>query len=837
MAPLSSAPLLAALLLTSAPSLAQDPGGPGRLDELTERLDALDSKIDQLLSALGDEAAGGGGAADEASRRTTPEQRQAGYDRHVQLTADSPYAEMRWQFLGPTNVSGRVTDVAVESPRGQSYAIYAATASGGVWKTVNEGVSWEPVFEDAPSTSIGDVTIAPSNQDIVWIGTGEPNIFRSSMAGHGVYKSEDAGATWRHMGLGATHTIARIVVHPHHPEIVFVAASGNEWTENEERGVYRTRDGGRSWHKVLDNGPEAGAIDLVMDPSKPQVLYASTWQRTRLKWNDPRNHDGSTGSSIFRSDDGGDTWQEIVEGLPPARDRGRIGLDLCASNPSVVYAFIDNYAPIPPEEGEGGTDSYGRPSSGRIQGSQLWRSDDRGESWRMVSEANPYMQRLSSTYGWVFGQMRVDPNDEDTVYVMGLALNVSNDGGKSFRRLRGMHGDHHALWIDPENSDYLVNGNDGGLVISYDGGKRWRNFNDNLPVVQFYNLGFDMAEPFKVYGSIQDHGSRVGTVDLSRGRDRIRAVDWDYAPGGEASIHAVDPTDADVVYSEGFYGSIGRSDLGSGERARLRPRAAEGEEPLRGQWLAPFMISRHNPRVLYHGMNRLYRSMDRGESFQPISPDLSWNDDAKKGDIPYQTIFAIDESPHRFGVLYAGTDDGRLWRTRNSGDDWTEISAGLAEDRWISRVVASATGEGVVYVAQNGKRDEDFAPYLWKSEDDGATWTSIAGGIPTGPINVVHEDPKNADVLYVGTDVGVYVSSDRGQSWASLSEGLPSTFVHDLKVHPRDDILVIATHGRGMYAMDVRPIQDPEKYAPAPEAPEEEPEDDGEEIDDEQGWG
>ncbi len=834
MAPAPLLPLLAASLLIGAPCLAQHPGQADRLDELSDRLDQLDDKLERLLTTL--EGGRSADERDEAARRTTPEQRQAAWDRHLALTEASPHGEMRWQFLGPTNLSGRVTDVAVESPRGKSYAVYAATASDGVWKTVNEGVSWEPVFEQAPSTSIGDVTLAPSNQQIVWVGTGESNIFRSSMAGHGVYKSEDGGASWKHMGLGATHTIARIIVHPHHPEIVYVAASGNEWTENEERGVYRSRDGGRTWHKVLDHGPEAGAIDLVMDPTKPQVLYASTWQRTRLKWNDPRNHEGSTGSSIFRSDDGGDTWTDLAAGMPEARWRGRIGLDLCASNPSVVYAFLDNYQLIP-EEGEEGTDSYGRPSSGRIQGAQLWRSDDRGESWRMVSEANEYMQRLSATYGWVFGQVRVDPNDEDTVYVMGLALNVSNDGGKSFRRLRGMHGDHHALWIDPDNSDYLVNGNDGGIVISYDGGERWRQFLDNLPAVQFYNVGMDMAEPFRVYGSIQDHGSRRGVVDLSRGRDRIRATEWEYAPGGEASIHAVDPTNEDLVYSEGFYGSIGRSDLASGERARLRPRAAEGEEPLRGQWLAPFLISRHNPRILYHGMNRLYRSMDRGESFQPISPDLSWNDDAKKGDIPYQTLFALDESPLRFGLLYAGTDDGRLWVTRNSGDDWTEISAGLARDRWISRVVASATGEGVVYAAQNGKRDEDFAPYLWKSEDFGATWTDLAAGIPTGPINVVQEDPKNPDVLYVGTDVGVYVSSDRGASWESLSTGLPSTFVHDLKVHPRDDILVIATHGRGMYAMDVRPIQDPEKYAPAPEAPEEEPEDDGEEIEDEQGWG
>ncbi|RMH03069.1 MAG: hypothetical protein D6702_07205 [Planctomycetota bacterium] len=821
--------LPAALLLPARAAAAQD---PGRLDRIEQRLDDLAARVERLAAEIEERAA--------ASRRTSPEERQAAWERHRALTEASPWADLRWQFLGPTNLSGRVTDVAVETPRGRSYAIYAATASGGVWKTVNEGVTWEPIFDQAPSTSIGDVTLAPSDQRIVWVGTGEANIFRSSMAGHGVYKSEDGGATWRHMGLAATHTIARIVVHPHHPEIVYVAASGNEWTKNEERGVYRSTDGGESWRKVLYVDAETGAIDLVMDPSNPAVLYAATWQRTRRKWNDPRNHEGSRGSSIYRSDDGGDTWREIVAGLPEARWRGRIGLDLCAARPEVVYAFLDCYQPVPEEgEKEDGEDSYGRPSSGRIEGAQLWRSDDRGEHWRKVSESNEFMRRLSATYGWVFGQVRVDPTDPDKVYLLGLALNVSEDGGRTFRRLRGMHGDHHALWIDPANPDYLVNGNDGGIVVSYDGGAHWRQFLDNLPAVQFYNVAFDMAEPFHVYGSIQDHGSRRAVVDLSRGRDRIRPQEWEDAPGGEASYHAVDPTDPDLVYSEGFYGSIGRSDLGSGERVRLRPRAAEGEEPLRGQWLAPFMISRHNPRIIYHGMNRLFRSLDRGDRFEPISPDLSWNDPARKGDIPYQTITTIDESPFHFGLLYAGTDDGRLWLTRDSGRGWTEISAGLAAHRWISRVVASAAAEGRVYVAQNGKRDEDFTPYLWRSEDFGATWTDIAAGIPTGPINVVHEDPKNPDVLYVGTDVGVYVSRDRGASWDSLSAGLPSTFVHDLKVHPRDDILVIATHGRGMWAMDVRPIQDPERYAPAPApAPAAAAEtDDDEEIEDPEGWG
>ena len=730
------------------------------------------------------------------------------FKKHQALQAESEYKDLHWQFLGPKNTSGRSTDVAVVQPKGKSYTMYVATASGGVWKTTNEGVSWDPIFENEVTTSIGDIELDPKNQDVIWVGTGEANIFRSSHAGCGIYKSTDAGKTWKNMGLENTNTIARIVINPKNTDIVYVAAGGHEWTTNPDRGVYKTIDGGKSWKKILYVDELTGANDLVMDPKDPNTLYASTWQRIRKKWNDPRAEPEYTNSGIWKTTNGGKSWEKINTGLPEAKYRGRIGLDIARSNPKVLYAFVDNYE-MASASGDAGTDSYGRTRTGVIKGATIYRSNDRGKTWKQTSgltdQMKRYMERHSATYGWVFAQIRVDPNDENTIYTMGLGLNVSNDGGKTFRGLRGMHSDHHGLWIDPNNSEYLVNCNDGGVVISYDGGKTWKQNTDNLPAVQFFNLWYDMDTPFRVYGSIQDHGSRRGVVDLSRGRDNIPATDWENAPGGEGSSHAIDPRDPDIVYSAGFYGSISRTNLGTGERKSILPVEFESDPPLRGQWVAPFILSPHNPDILYHGMQYVFRSLDRGDTWEKISKDLSYNDPDKLGDISYQTLFTISESPVKYGIIYAGTDDGRLHVTRDGGKNWSEISSGLIPDRWISRAVASKFDMGTVYVTQNGKRNDDFAAYVWKSEDYGKTWKDISANIPAGTVNVIREDPRNPGILYVGTDNAVYITKNGGESWTVLGD-LPSTYVHDLIIHPRDNIIVIATHGRGMWALDANSI-------------------------------
>ncbi len=758
---------------------------------------------------------------------TDPAARLQGFETLRGMINGSPYKELNWSHIGPVNVSGRSTDIAVVAPKGKSYTIYAATASGGVWKTVNEGTTWEPVFERAASTSIGDIAISPTDPEVIWVGTGEANIFRSSQAGCGIYRSTDGGKTWAHMGLADSYTIARIVVHPQNPDVVYVAASGHEWTDNAERGVFKTGDGGKSWEKILYVNERTGAIDLVMDSADSNTLYACTWQRVRLKWNDPRNFPGYSDSGIHKTTDGGKTWKPINTGLPDGQSRGRIGIDVCLKKPNVLYALVDNYEKSDTGTPAGGADSYGRPSSGRIKGATLYRSDDRGETWKLAAPTTPetkrLMERHSGTYGWVFGQVRVDPNDDTTVYIMGVPLSVSKDGGKTFRELRGMHGDHHGLWIDPDNSGYIVNANDGGIVISYDGGETWRGFAENLPVCQFFNTAYDMSTPFRVYGSMQDHGSFRGQVLRKTERfsgkilEGFEAVRFEEAPGGEGCSHAIDPANPDIVYSAGFYGHIERSDLSLPETERtkgLLHQAYPDEPPLRGQWVAPFIISTHNNETIYHGMQYLFRSFNRGDIWERVSPDLTYNTAAEMGDIPYHTLFAISESPLRAGLIYIGTDDGKVQVTRDGGKTWSEIMSGLPYQKWVSRIVASAFDLGTVYLTQNGKRDDDFTAHVWKSTDYGKTWVNIAANIPFGPVNVIREDPVDKNILYLGTDGGVFVTKDGGKAWSVLGGNLPMVYAHDLIVHPRDNVIVVATHGRGMWAIDAEPINEKSKRRP-----------------------
>jgi photosystem II stability/assembly factor-like uncharacterized protein len=746
----------------------------------------------------------------------------------------SPYKAATWQYLGPTNISGRATDVAVADVGDQRH-IYVGYATSGVWKSEDHGKSWRAVFENEASTSIGNVEVAPSNSNIVWVGTGEANIFRASMAGVGIYKSIDAGKTFTHMGLTDTQTIARIVIHPTNPDIVYVAASGHEWTDNAMRGVFKTTDGGRNWTKVYYKSPRTGAIDLVMDPSDPSTLYAALWQRIRRKWSDPRVEPGYNEGGIIKSTDGGATWTDASQGLPAPQFRGRIGIDISRSNPNVLYAFVDNY-----EEGRGPQpgerDAYGRAiTNGRIKAAEIYRTDDKGKSWRKVSENNDYMIEHSGTYGWVFGQIRVDPMNENTIYTMGLGLNRSNDAGKTFSRIGGTHGDHHGLWIDPKDPAKLYNTNDGGFYHSLDAGKTW-TFAVAAAGAQFYNVTLDTSRPASwAYGSIQDHGSRRGKVDVTKGRGSIPAQAWEDAPGGEGSNHSIDPTNPNIVYTHGFYGNFSRTDLSVPPAPRGRGRGAAAGDPaapqptpaaqrvteiqpsdpdaeLRAQWMAPIIISPHDNTIIFAGYQKVFKSTTRGDKWEIMSPDLTKNDPKEmllknSTAIPYQTIVALAESPKKAGLLYVGSDDGRLHTTIDSGKEWTELTNRLPVRRWLSRLVPSKYAEGTVYVTQRGREDDDFAAYIYKSTDFGRTFTSIVNNIPAGPVNVIREHPTNPNVLFVGTDFGVYVSTNGGARWEVLGANLPSTQVSDLQYHPVDQVLVISTYGRGMFAMDVAGIK------------------------------
>jgi photosystem II stability/assembly factor-like uncharacterized protein len=742
------------------------------------------------------------------NRPSTGTERMKAFEKQKALKAKSPYKDLQWRNIGPDNISGRCTEVLGVS--GNKNIIWAAFATGGFWKTTNAGKTWEPLFDKEGTQSIGSFAVAPSNQEIIYVGTGETNIFRASLPGLGMYRSSDGGKTWKHIGLENTGTIARVVIHPSNPNIVYVAASGNEWSYNKDRGLYMTTDGGRSWKRLI-NEDSNGFIDLVMHPTDPNTLYAASWNRVRLRWSDPTPQDDDF---IWKTTDGGKTWKKLTNGLPQTKFTGRVGIALSKSNPNILYAFIDNHtSKREPKAGE--LDPYGRPIQVIPYGVQVWKSADAGESFSKASVEDDKLERFAGTYGWVFGQIRVDPTNADVVYILGVPLAKSIDGGKTFNVMRAeksserTHGDHHALWIDPTDPNYLVNGNDGGVVVTFDGGKNWNNFFDVIPTTQFYNISYDMKDPYNVIGSVQDEGSFMASVKNTFGIKDTTILRWRSAPGGEGTIHAVDRNDPDLIYSSTFYGRLTRSRLmkDSTSRKDIYPKKADDEEVHRGEWLAYTLMSPHDNNTIYHGFQYLFKSTDQGETWKRISGDLTYNNKEKMGRTPYainhQAITALDESPLTKGMLYAGTDDGRVWITVNDGNEWKEITKGLPENVHVSRLVASKYNANTIYVSLSDRREDNIRPHIYRSTNNGTTWTALVTDLPHSPVNVIREDPVSPNILYCGTDMGVYVSRDKGRSWQSIQGNLPaSVSVNDLFVHPRDLNIVIATYGRGVWVLD-----------------------------------
>jgi photosystem II stability/assembly factor-like uncharacterized protein len=702
---------------------------------------------------------------------------------------------LEFRSIGPATMGGRVADIAVEETDPATF--YVGMATGGLWKTTNHGASFEPVFDDQPTSSVGDVTLAPSNPDIVWVGTGEPQNRQSSPWGMGVFKSMDGGKTWAHMGLEDTHHISRIQIHPTNPEVVYVAAVGHLWGANPERGVYRTTDGGATWERVLYVNEHTGVIDLAMDPQDPRILYAAMYQRRRTNFG---FNGGGPGSGIYRTRDGGATWEELTEGLPEG-DMGRIGLDIYRGDPRIVYAIVE--------------------AMGDAEG--IYRSADRGATWERVSETNPRPMYYS--------QIRIDPNDPQRIYLGGTSFYISSDGGKTFEDFRysGVHVDHHALWIDPGDSDHLLLGNDGGVYASFDRGASWRMY-DNMALGQYYEIGVDMSEPYNVCGGLQDNGTWCGPNETYTTNGILNGR-WGEVNGGDGFYARIDPTDPSILFAESQNGNLSRIDLAGQEGQAIRPEPKpeyvaqfESEEDgrLRFNWNSPLLLSHHDPSVVYYGSNVLLKSPDHGHSWIQVSPDLTRRIDRDSltimgvkldsesilsrndGISSFGNATTIAESPLDAAVLYVGTDDGNLQVTRDGGETWTNVVErvpDLPSGTYVSRVVASHHEAGRVYASFDGHTNDDFAAYVYVSEDYGRRWRRITEGLPDWSVNSVAEHPADPDLLFVGSEIGVHVTMDRGRRWAQMAN-LPTVPVDDIIVHPRDDDLVLGTHGRSVWILD-----------------------------------
>ena len=729
-----------------------------------------------------------------------------------------------YRAIGPTRQSGRFVDFAV--PLQRPHTFYAATGSGGLWKTDNNGQTFEPIFDHEKVFSIGDIAVAPSDPDILWVGTGEANNSRSTYWGDGVYKSTDAGKSWRNMGLPGSHHIGRIVVHPEDPDVIYVAALGHLYSENPERGLYKTSDGGRTWTKSLEvvvGGRYVGVVDVAMDPSAPDTLYAAAYDRLRKPWT---YQIGGPGSGIYKTVDAGKTWTKLENGLPGGI-LGRIGLAIYPKNPKIVYACVENTnKPGMSAEERWQEILDGKTSQGMIDG-EIYRSDDAGSTWKKVS---PEKRSIGGAPGYWYGQIIVDPNDDQVVYVLSVGVLGTRDGGKTWAPPFRFGGDNHALWIDPVDSNHMLLGYDHGLGVTWDGGKNWYH-PDFLPLAQFYAVDFDMSHPYRVAGGLQDNGSLMGpSTKPGAGGGRfavtsgsgvqsgppIQIEDWTSLGGGDGMYNAFDRRTNRIVYNESQFGPLSRVDLVTGEAKSIAYQRQKPE--TRWNWCSPILVSAHNSDTVYHCGNIVVMSTNRGESWTEISPDLTTNDPTKlvvggkggDGNIQYCTITAFDESPLVPGLLWAGTDDGNVWVTRDNGRAWTKLNDRIAGNPgyWVSRVTASNFDPGTAYVTYTGYRHDDFRPFVYKTTDYGLTWASLAGGLSEGPVNVIREDVKNPALLFVGTEFGVQVSIDGGKSWFKMKSNMPTQPVHDLKVHPRENDLIVATHGRGIFIADISPLQE-----------------------------
>lgn len=767
---------------------------------------------------------------------------------------------VKFRSIGPTIMSGRVVDIEVNPANTNEF--FVAYASGGVWYTDNNGLSFNPIFDNEATHTIGDMAMN-WRDNILWVGTGEVNSSRSSYAGLGIYKTYDRGKNWEHYGLEDTHHIGKIILHPTDRNTAWVAALGHLYTSNRQRGVFKTTTGGRIWKKTLFVNDSTGAVDLMVNPVNPNELYAATWTRTRKAW----NFNGSgAGSAIWKSSDAGNRWTKITSdknGFPQGKGVGRIGIAMSKSNTKVIYALLDNnfrqsddeesnrikasdFLEMSAHEFENLEDSklsdylkqnaypekydaqsvrtdikngtYSIADIGKwrmadadaslfdtpVIGAEIYRSENGGADWKKMNDK--LMDGVYFTYGYYFGTINVSPVNENKVWIGGYPMLFSENGGKSFVQKDGdnCHPDYHRFWINPKNEKHVIACNDGGVNITYDEGLHWSI--SNTPAVgQFYTVAVDNAKPYNVYGGLQDNGTWVGssankenTAWLQEGRYAYKRLG-----GGDGMQVQVDTRDNNTVYLGYQFGNYMRK--GGGRAIEIKPVHNIGEPAYRFNWQTPIMLSSHNQDIFYYGSNKFHRSMRKGADLKTLSGDLTTT--TLKGNVPFGTMTSITESPKKFGLLYVGTDDGNIWRSDDVGYSWIDISNGLPKGKWVTRLIASAHIEGRVYASLNGYRDDDFSPYLYRSDDYGMTWQSIHASLPNEPINVIKEDPKKAGIIYIGSDNGLYVSLNSGKSFMAWRGGLPRVAIHDMVIQKRDNEIVLGTHGRSVYISSLDLIQ------------------------------
>lgn len=794
-------------------------------------------------------------------KATTSSEVTTALDKKEKAKNSSLVKNVPFTNIGPTIMSGRVSDVDVNPENTTEF--YVGYASGGLWYTNNNGTTFTPVLDNSPTQNIGDIAV-DWKSGTIWVGTGEKNSSRSSYAGIGILKSTDKGKTWQNMGLLDSHHISRILINPNNADEVIVGVIGHLYSSNEERGLFKTTDGGKTWAKTLFIDENTGIIDVEAAPKNFNIMYAASWERERKAWD--FDGDGKN-SAIYKSTDAGTTWTKISDnnGFPNGDGVGRIGL--AVFNENTVYVLHDSqfreaksdkkstsksltkedfktmtneaFLALSDKDLNSYLKTYGFQEKYRAEnvkqmvrvgtvkpidfaryledenevvfdtpviGAEVFKTTNGGKSWKKTHTGN--IDGLYSSYGYYFGEIRVDLQDENKIYVLGVPILKSKDGGRTFIGINGenVHSDHQALWVNPKKSGHLLNGNDGGLNLSYDDGDNWSKLNDPA-VGQFYSVYADNQKDYQVYGGLQDNGVWVGSHNAridklwhQSGQNPFESI-----MGGDGMQVQVDERNPNIVYTGYQFGNYFRIDRKSDKNTYIQPKHTLGESPYRFNWQTPILLSKHNQDILYLGGNKLHRSFNQGDDWETISDDLTTG--GKKGNVAFGTLTSISESPFQFGLLYVGSDDGLVHISKNGGGSWEKISDSFPSDLWVSRVIASAHKKERVYVTLNGYRFDDFTSYVYVSEDYGKTWKNIGDSIPTSPVNVIKEDPANEQILFVGTDNGAYISFDSGASWELFSNNLPNVAIHDLVIQPAAKHLILGTHGRSLYKADIASLQ------------------------------